>query len=58
MEQNEEKLVTEFLSHKTLFYLAENEEIKFEKKMELNPKDLFLCQVNEISFEDQAPRKV
>lgn len=57
MEQNEEKLVTEFLSHKTLFYLAENEEIKFEKKMELNPKDLFLCQVNEISFEDQAPRK-
>lgn len=51
MEQNEEKLVTEFLSHKTLFYLAENEEIKFEKKMELNPKDLFLCQVNEISFD-------
>ena len=57
MEQNKEKFVTDVLSYKNYYYLAENDGVKYGQKKELDPKDLFLCQVNEISFEDQAPRK-
>ena len=43
MEQNKEKFVTDVLSYKNYYYLAENDGVKYGKKKELDPKDLFLC---------------
>ncbi len=52
-----EKAVIDFLTDQKNFYLSDNEEIHYSTADNLRSSDVVLYRVDEISFEDKAPRK-
>lgn len=52
-----DKAVIDFLTDPKNFYLSLNDDIRFNKSPDIQPPDIVLYRVDEISFEDTAPRK-
>lgn len=52
-----DKISVDFLTNKENYYLLGNNNIQFTSIEELERKDIVLYRVDEISFEDKAPRK-
>lgn len=52
-----DKMAVDFLANKENFYLLANPGVKFGDTSQIERKDIALYRVDEISFEDRAPRK-
>jgi hypothetical protein len=55
--EKDENLEINFLTDKDNYYLTSNNNIKFDKCEEIELSDIALYKVEEVSFEDQSPRK-
>lgn len=53
----ETKVEIDFLTNKNNYYLSDNSKVQYQNCSKINPKDLALYRIDEISFEDKAPRK-
>lgn len=54
---NTDKLAMDFLANKENYYLLGNSNIRYTDVSKFDDKDIALYRVDEISFEDRAPRK-
>lgn len=52
-----ESMILDFIKDKNNYYLGDNKNIKIEDVQELLPKDLMLYHIEEITFDEKAPRK-
>ena len=57
VQMENEKFEIDFLTNKDNYYLASNTDVEYEDCEEIELADLALYQMEEISFEDQSPRK-